>query len=216
MSGAIGARWSARAIGAAIGGLVLYGIVTTTKAIWILWHGGNVLFDGAFNYPLWSVAHFAPAFVFVTILPFQLWTGLRELYPRAHRVSGRVAAVCGAGFAFTGVVLPFAMPARTFGERSFMAGAGTGLAVLLWLGVAAARRGDLEAHRRWMLWVTAFALGPLTQRVMLLFLLALGVDSMTRLWDLFNSSLWFSLVVNVAVAQWWLQASLRGRAQHLL
>jgi uncharacterized membrane protein len=203
--------WRARAIGSAIGGLVLYGIVFTTRAIWVLSHGGNTMFDGAFDYPFWSLAHFAPAFVFVAILPFQLWTGLRDAYPRVHRITGRIAAVCGVVFALTGIALPLAMPARPFGERSFMAAAGMLFGAMLWRAVAAARRGDVDAHRRWMVRVTAVALAPVTQRVILPFLLAMGVDSLPRFWDLFITALWFSAVINVMVAQWWLSISFRTR-----
>jgi len=198
------------AIGGAIVLLALYGIWLTAHATWVIAHGGNPAFDGAFDYPTWSVAHFVPALVLVLILPFQLWARFRQAWPRVHRVAGRVAAACGAMVAATGVTLPWMMPARPFGERAFMMTAGTALAFLFWRGIAAARRLDFVAHRQWMLRVTAVALGPLTERVIFPFFAAAGIDSMFRFWDLFVSALWFSVVINVAVLEWWMRRTARS------
>jgi hypothetical protein len=37
-----------------------------------------------------------------------------------HRIAGRVAVASGVAFSTTGLVLPYTMPARPFGERAFM------------------------------------------------------------------------------------------------
>jgi hypothetical protein len=100
--------------------LASYGVWLPLHATWITTHGGNPAFDGAFNYPLWSLAHFVPAMAFVVILPFQLWSTIRRTYPRVHRIAGRVAVASGVAFSTTGLVLPYTMPARPFGERAFM------------------------------------------------------------------------------------------------
>ena len=145
-------------------------------------HGGDASYEGMFDYPAWSTIHFVPALLFVVILPFQLWPGSRRRRPRL-RIAGRVAAVAGVLFSLSGLVLPFVMPARPFGERAFMTTFACLFPVLLGCGVVAARRRDFAAHRRWMLRVTAGALGPLTQRVILPLFLTAGVDSMPRFWD---------------------------------
>jgi hypothetical protein len=56
-----------------------------------------------------------------------------------------------------------------------------------------------------MLRVTAAALGPLTERVIFPFFAAAGIDSMVRFWDLFDTALWFSLAINLAVVEWWIR-----------
>ena len=193
------------ASGAAILSLGIYGVFVTTRAMWVLAHGGNQAFDGAFDYPRWSAVHFAAAFAFVIILPFQLSSWIRAAAPRMHRVAGRIAAASGLAFALTGLALPLAMPARPFGERTFMMVAGCLFLFLIWRGVAAARRRDFVTHRLWMLRVTALALGPLTQRVMLPFFAAAGIDSMARFWDLFVTTLWLSAVLNFVIAEWWIR-----------
>jgi hypothetical protein len=192
-------------LGTAIVGLTLMGLWATTHATWVLAHGGNTDFGGTFNYPRWSAIHFIGGFVFVVLLPFQLSSRVRRALPRGHRVAGRVAAVCGLGFSVTGLVLPFVMPTRPFGERAFMSTVGVLFGFLLWRGTAAARRRDFVAHRQWMLRVTAGALSPLTQRVIFPFFAAAGIDSLGRFWDLFVTSLWFSSVINFVIVEWWMR-----------
>ncbi|HUL72643.1 MAG TPA: DUF2306 domain-containing protein [Vicinamibacterales bacterium] len=199
------ARWRIRALECAVGVLTLLGIWASTHATWVLTHGGNRAFDGAFDYPRWAAVHFLGGLAFVVILPFQLSSRARAALPRAHRVAGRVAALAGLAFAGTGLALPIVMPARPFGERAFMMTVGVLFTFLLWRGVAAARRHDFITHRRWMLRVTAGALSPLTQRAMFPFFAALGIDSLGRFWDLFVTSLWLSSALNFIVVEWWIR-----------
>jgi hypothetical protein len=56
-----------------------------------------------------------------------------------------------------------------------------------------------------MVRVTAGALGPLTQRVILPVFLTAGVDSMPRFWDLFVTSAWFAAGVNFVIVEWWIR-----------
>ena len=187
-----------------IAALVLFGVWTTTHAGWVLAHGGTHAFGGAFDYPRWAALHFASALIFIVILPFQLWPSVRNRFRQAHRVAGRIAAGCAVVFAGTGLVLPAVMPARPFGERAFMTTVSIAFLFLVARGVDAARRGDVAAHRRWMLRVTAAGLAPLTQRLLFPFLAAAGIDSMARFWDLFTTALWLSAAINFTVVEWWL------------
>jgi uncharacterized membrane protein len=192
-------------LGLGVAMLAVYGVGLTVRATWVVAHGGDTSYEGMFNYPAWSTIHFVPALLFVVILPFQLWPGSRRRYPRLHRIAGRMAAVAGVLFSVSGLVLPFVMPARPFGERAFMTTFACLFPVLLGCGVVAARRRDFAAHRRWMLRVTAGALGPLTQRVILPVFLTAGVDSMPRFWDLFVTSAWFAAGVNFVIVEWWIR-----------
>jgi len=195
------------AIGTAVSGLVALGVWVTLRATWSVAHGGNSAFAGAFDYPGWVAAHFVSALMFVTILPFQLLPHVRSTYPHAHRIAGRVAAGSGVIFSLTGLAIPWVMPARPFGELAFMTTMGLVFPLLVGRGIVAARRRDFAAHRRWMLRVTAAALGPLTDRAIFPLFAAAGIDSMLRFWDLFVSALWFSLAINVLVVEWWIQRS---------
>jgi uncharacterized membrane protein len=196
---------SAEVLGFIVGALSVFGIVITARATWAVIHGGDTSFEGAFNYPNWSILHFMPALIFALILPFQLWSGSRRSRPRLHRVTGRVAAVAGTLFSLTGLLFPYVMPARPFSEKVFMTTVFCLFAWVLGRGVMAAHRKDFVAHRRWMLRVTALAMGPLTQRVIFPFFAAAGIDSLPRFWDLFMSAAWFSVVVNVVIVEWWIR-----------
>lgn len=192
-------------LGLGVAVLAAYGVRLTARATWVVAHGGDSSYEGMFNYPAWSTVHFVPALLFAVILPFQLWPGSPRRHPRLHRIAGRVAAVAGVLFSLTGLLLPFVMPARPFGERAFMTTFACLFPVLLGCGIVAARRHDFAAHRRWMLRVTAGALGPLTQRVILPLFLTAGVDSMPRFWDLFVTSAWFAAAVNFVIVEWWMR-----------
>jgi uncharacterized membrane protein len=203
----------AQVLAVAVTALALFGIWITARATWVIAHGGDTSFQGTFNYPSWSTVHFVPALVFALILPFQLWPDLRRLYPQLHRRAGRVASLAGVLFSVTGLILPFVMPARPFGERAFMTTVSSLFAILLACGVRAARRKDFVAHRQWMLRVTAGALSPLTQRVILPFFAAAGIDSLPRFWDLFLTAAWSATALNFVVAEWWIRRAAASPAE---
>jgi uncharacterized membrane protein len=198
-------------LGTLLTALIGFGIWITLRATWLLAHGGDTSFGGIFKYPPWVSAHFLSAFVFVLMLPFQLWSGTRRRYPRWHRLSGVAAASAGTLFSVTGLLLPYVMPARPFGERAFMTTVSCALVFMLGRGIASARLRDLVTHRRWMLRVTAFAMGPLTQRTLFPFFAAAGIDSLSRFWDLFMTAAWFSLALNIAIVEWWIRRTASER-----
>jgi len=107
-------------LGTLVTALAGFGIWITVRASWVVAHGGDASFEGTFKYPAWATVHFVPALVFALILPFQLWPGSRRRYPRWHRLSGRAGAIAGTLFSVTGLLLPYVMPTRPFGERAFM------------------------------------------------------------------------------------------------
>jgi hypothetical protein len=203
-------------LGALITAFAGFGVWITLRATWIVAHGGDLSFEGTFKYPTWASVHFVSALLFVLLLPFQLWSGARRQYPRWHRLSGAAAATAGTLFSLTALLLPYVMPARPFGERAFMTTVSCGFLFLLGRGIASARRRDLVMHRRWMLRVTAFAMGPLTQRTLLPFFAAAGIDSLSRFWDLFMTAAWFSLALNIAVAEWWIRRTAGERKAQAL
>jgi Predicted membrane protein (DUF2306) len=194
-----------------VAALIGFGIWLTLRARWVLAHGGDTSFGATFKYPTWASAHFLSALVFILILPFQLWSGIRRRYPLAHRLSGVAAASAGTLFSVTGLLLPYVMPARPFGERAFMTTVSCAFVFMLGRGIASARRRDLITHRRWMLRVTAFAMGPLTQRTLFPFFAAAGIDSLSRFWDLFMTAAWLSLALNVAIVEWWIRRTASDR-----
>jgi uncharacterized membrane protein len=154
---------------------------------------------GDFPPPL--VAHIVGAILFLVIGAFQLVPRFRRNHAGWHRRAGRVLAVVGllvAGSALWMTLLYAAKPGTgslLYGLRLVFASA---MAVCLVLGVTTIRRGDVIAHRAWMM--RAYAIG-----------LAAGTQALTGgiggalfgkgvlQGDLAMGSAWF---INLAVAEW--------------
>lgn len=143
--------------------------------------------------------HVGPAIVALFIGPFQVWRRLRRRFPMAHRVAGWVyvlavtaASIGGFGLAWT----------------AFGGGITTGGFVtlsVLWLGVTAmaltrAIRGDVAAHRRWMIRSLALTTSAVTLRLIIGIGPALGFDFD----DSYRFAAWACWVTNLAVAEWYL------------
>ena len=157
-------------------------------------------------YPAWTSAHFVTAIVFASLLPLQLWPGLRARRPQLHRALGRVAVGVGALMATSGVAIAYLSPDRPLSERFFMTTFFLIYASLLGLGLRAALARDIPAHRAWMVRMTAVALGPISQRLIFAPLIAtFGVTSIDTFWQLFISAAWLSGGINLVAAEVWLR-----------
>lgn len=98
--------------------------------------------------------------------PWQLWPGLRRRHPGLHRATGRTVVVA-IGFAgVSGLVIAPVNEAGLVGVLGF------GSLAVLWLAAAglgwrAIRRGDVPAHRAWMIRAFALTFAGVTLRVWL-------------------------------------------------
>ena len=113
----------------------------------------------------WLLLHVSGAMMAIVIGPWQFWTGLRERVPRVHRWTGRLfltgvaAGVAGAaGLATT----------TTFG---WAWGVSVGVLACVWFCCAMAafyaiRRGDILAHREWMIRAYVVTFAFVTDRVL--------------------------------------------------
>jgi hypothetical protein len=143
----------------------------------------------------------------------QVWPWLRRHHPKVHRISGRVyvfAGVIPSGvFAMIVAVLSVIGPAGKIGNL---------FAASLWMaftfaGLVAARRRRFQEHRRWMIRSFAMCTSIVLNRVwMALFIVGLmpfldgyyGGDMDTLIRDAAIASIWTSWIVNLMIAQWWL------------
>src|SRR5262245_39710636 len=140
-----------RLFSVAIVALSLFGIYECAHATFVAARGGTHEFGGVFDYPLWAIAHFAGAFIFVTLMPFQLWKKFRDRHRRLHRVSGRILFISGITAAAGGLVLPYSMPERPVSEKVFMTLFSCVFAFFLIQSVRWARNRDFTRHREWVL-----------------------------------------------------------------
>ncbi|MEU6860317.1 DUF2306 domain-containing protein [Glycomyces sp. NPDC046736] len=152
----------------------------------------------------------------------QVWTWLRLKHPRFHRISGRLyvfAGVLPSGI-LAGVVSAIAVmdPAGRIGNLFL---------TVLWLGttflgIRAAIRKDFLRHRRWMIRSFALCFSIVANRVwigiLLLCLLPFqdsyyGGDFEALTEDVAVASIWVGWIVNLLIAQWWLDRKPKRRAR---
>ena len=125
---------------------------------------------------------------------------LRSTCPACHRWTGRALILLGVFFALSSLWMNFSDQAMA--ASALHDGAQNLVAVLflivLGLGVAAIRRGEVARHRVWMLRAYALTLGAATQTVMLLpvFLVYGSVEGTA-----FDLVFIFGWLLNLAVAE---------------
>ncbi|MEV6718552.1 DUF2306 domain-containing protein [Lentzea sp. NPDC051208] len=149
------------------------------------------------------VAHIFTGTVAVLAGVSQFWPGLRARHPRVHRVMGRV---------YFAAVLPSSVLGAVCAQLSLFGLASSGpLTVLsvLWFvsavyGLKTARRRQFGEHRIWMIRGFALTGAAVTGRLWGLALGALVPDGDGLL--IFATANWLSFVVNLLVAEWWIQS----------
>lgn len=114
--------------------------------------------------------------VFALLLgPLQFWPVLRARWPALHRHLGRVYLGVGVG---VGGLSALWLAQRAIGGP--VAQSGFSAMALLWLATGAVafaciRKGDVQAHRRWMLRNMSFTLAAVTLRFAMPSAVALGL-----------------------------------------
>lgn len=157
-------------------------------------------------YPGWVAIHFIASALFCVLAPLQLWTTLRTRRPALHRAMGRVSIGLGGVMAASGLMMVHTIPGRPISEIMFMTFLFGVYGAFLGLGVKAAMAREFNAHRTWMVRMTAIALTPMTQRLIFpIFAGGVGIDGLDTFWQLFVSAAWFAFVVNLSAAEWWLR-----------
>ncbi|RDI22307.1 DUF2306 domain-containing protein [Lentzea flaviverrucosa] len=156
------------------------------------------------------IAHIFTGTVAVLAGVSQFWPGLRRRHPRVHRVMGRV---------YFAAVLPSSVLGVVCAQLSLAGLASSApLTVLsaLWFvsavyGLKTARRRQFGEHRIWMIRGFALTGAAVTGRLWGLALGSLMPDGDGLL--IFATANWLSFVVNLLVAEWWIQS--RGYARTL-
>lgn len=117
------------------------------------------------NIPLATALHVVPSILVMTLLGFQLLSGLRKRYPRMHRYLGRVIVTLSVIIALSGSYIAFVMPFGANAETLVSLFVSAVFLYFLASGVTAIKRKDVEQHRKSMLRMTATALTPVTMRL---------------------------------------------------
>jgi len=120
-------------------------------------------------------AHVFSAVVALVLGPLQFWPVLRAKWPQLHRQLGRAYLALGVG---VGGLSGLWLAQRAFGGA--IAQSGFTAMALLWLATGAAAlacilKGDVQAHRRWMLRNFTFTLAAVTLRFEMPLAMAAGL-----------------------------------------
>ncbi|HEX4359095.1 MAG TPA: DUF2306 domain-containing protein [Pseudonocardia sp.] len=167
-------------------------------------------------YPLLVTHIFLGAIVLVTAC-LQVWPWLRRRHPRVHRWAGR--GYVGAVLAASSCVLVIA-PLGSFGPNEHVA---LTLLGLLWpattiAGHRMARRRRFAEHREWMIRGVALSFSIVTNRAWAALCVPLfvpdslpvgGTEWRAALAQAMGVAFWLCWVVNLLVAEWWIQRSRR-------
>jgi uncharacterized membrane protein len=145
--------------------------------------------------------HVVGAIVYAVVGAFQLVPRFRRKHLAWHRRAGRVLAVAGMLVAGSALWMTLFFQQKT-GTTDLLYGLrlafGAAMAACLVLGVSSVRRGDIGAHRAWMIRAYAVAIAAGTQALTVGLGGALIGTSGIR-YDVLMGSAW---VINLAVAEW--------------
>jgi uncharacterized membrane protein len=141
--------------------------------------GGNEIASNYAPRPGWVhvafLAHVGFAAIALLLSPIQLSARLRARIPRVHRVTGRIVLASIAVGGTSGFLLAWFNVAGAVGTVGF------GMLAILWitfavLGLRAILRGDVLAHRAWMMRTFAMTYAAVTLRLWLIVLIILLGD----------------------------------------
>lgn len=138
----------------------------------------------------------------------QITAPIRRRAPGLHRASGYLYV------AATALSAPSALMLALGTTSGPIAGAGFAILALLTggftaLGLAAALRRDLGAHRRWMLRSYAMTFAAITLRLMIPASFALGLDFLAA----YRAIAWLCWMPNLLVIELWLRRGLEAPAR---
>lgn len=161
--------------------------------------------DFSLHYPM-VIVHVAFGTVAQLALFLQVWTWLRVHHPAVHRWSGRAyvfGGVLPSGLSSL-VLVPFHPTAGTVG---------VGVAAVLWLATTAlghvrARQRRFAEHRRWMIYSFAIVTG-LNFWGLAIVMTGQMVSPSLDIDYLFEAARWFGWILNLFIAQWWLERTAR-------
>src|SRR4051795_13590293 len=153
------------------------------------------------GFPLPLVVHIVGATTYALVGILQFVPRFRRRHLAWHRRAGRVLAVAGLLVAISALWMTLFYEAQPgTGDLLYVLRLvfGSALAACLVLGISAVRRGDITAHRAWMIRAYAIGLAAGTQVFTEGFGGALFGTGGVR-GDLFKAAGW---LINLAVAEW--------------
>lgn len=152
------------------------------------------------NLPTAISAHLAASLIALVLGAFQVNLWLRSRFLPAHRWSGRVYVFA----VLVGGIAGFKLALHSFG--GLVTHFGFGFMAVFWVGTTLnayryIRRGDVNAHRAWMLRSYALTLAAVTLRVYL----PLSQIAQIEFEAAYQVISWLCWVPNLLIVEWWIR-----------
>jgi uncharacterized membrane protein YozB (DUF420 family) len=168
---------------------------------------GSVPAPGDFNHryalhPVLAYAHVVPAAIYLLGAPVQLSRRFRTRHPAVHRRMGRVVLpvglIAGVFAVVFGMLYSYGGVSQAIGTVLF----GCSFLSALITAYLAVRRGDITAHRRWMIRAFALGLAVGTFRLWVIVFQTLGLLSLQ---NSFAVAVWLSFPLHALAAEVYLR-----------
>ncbi len=157
--------------------------------------------EGFYRYPVLTLVHIIPGFLFLTLGPLQFWTRLRTRRINLHRWMGRAYLACGLIVGCTALVMGFAIGFG--GANQTTANTVFGCIFLFCLARAyqCVRNGKIALHREWMIRGFAIGLAIASMRPLVgLFLVFSGL----QIREILGIVFWLAFTIHLLTAEVWI------------
>jgi uncharacterized membrane protein len=155
---------------------------------------------------LLTFAHIAPALALVAILPLQFSRRFRNRHLHAHRILGRIAMVLGFIVASSGCA-PLLHPVGGALEIAAIVCFGGFFLYALTQAWLNARRGQIDAHREWVIRAMGVVLGVATVRPVMAIFFAVTLGTGKTPADIFGPAFWTGFSITLLAAELWVRAT---------
>ncbi|GLX77138.1 membrane protein [Thalassotalea insulae] len=153
------------------------------------------------NTPLPVVIHIVFGIVFNLVAPFQFVKAIRQKWPKVHRLIGRILTLVAIPVVYTALWMNEFFP--SYGGTLKYTGIIAYNIVLigaLALAIYYVRRKKIAQHKLWMMRALAAALGPATQRLIIIpVFLMFGQEVLTD--QLIGILIWAGLIINLVFVE---------------
>jgi uncharacterized membrane protein len=153
-------------------------------------------------HPALILFHVVPGALFLTLVPFQFSSRIRNRYIRFHRWSGRVLVLIASLAGLSGLLLGASFPYGGPAAASAVFVAGSLFLFALIRAFIVIRRQDVVLHREWMIRMFSLGIGISTVRIVALILFAI---TRARMETLAGWSFWSGWILTFAAAEWWIR-----------
>jgi uncharacterized membrane protein SirB2 len=152
-------------------------------------------------HPTLVFLHIIPAFLFMSLIPFQFVETFRRRHLAWHRLTGRILIVLGTVVGFSALVMSFTMNIGGVSETVATTFYAILFLVFLALGFWNIRRRRIASHREWMIRAFGVALGVATSRPIIGAFFAAGRLSPH---DFFGAAFWLGFTITLLAAEAWI------------